>query len=78
LIPHIVRLLMTHFDDIVVAAPQRELPVLPARLVRDEMPFQGPVGGINYGLQAATCFVTSCDAPYLSFDSFTYRCAWRR
>jgi len=70
LISHIVHALKADFDDIVVvAAPQQELPVLLARLVRDEVPFQGPVGSIHYGLQAATseiCFVTSCDAPFLN------------
>jgi molybdopterin converting factor small subunit len=38
-------------------------------LVRDEVPFQGPVGGIYYGLRAAAgefCFVTSCDAAFLN------------
>jgi len=33
------------------------------------VPFQGPVGGICCGLQAASsenCFVTSCDAPFLN------------
>jgi len=38
-------------------------------LVRDEVAYQGPVGGIYYGLQAARgefCFVTSCDVPFLN------------
>lgn len=69
LISHIVGALKRHFDDIViVAAPQDEFPPLPARVVRDEIPYQGPVGGIYYGLRAVrgeVCFVTSCDAPFL-------------
>jgi len=69
LISHIVGVLNRHFDDIViVAAPQDEFPPLPARVARDEIPYQGPVGGIYYGLQAVrgeVCFVTSCDAPFL-------------
>ena len=73
LIAHIVRRVGTLFTDvIVVAAAEQELPSLPIRVVRDELPFQGPVGGIFYGLKAADrdiCFVTSCDAPFLSLPS---------
>jgi molybdopterin-guanine dinucleotide biosynthesis protein A len=38
-------------------------------IVRDEVAYQGPVGGIYYGLEAARgefCFVTSCDVPFLN------------
>ena len=70
LIVHTVRKLARCFPDIVVvAAPEQELPPLPVTLVRDAVAHQGPVGGIYYGLQAAqrdTCFVTGCDAPFLS------------
>ena len=70
LIVHTVRTLGRLFEDIVVvAAPEQELPPLPVTLVRDEVAYQGPVGGIYYGLQAArteVCFVTSCDAPFLN------------
>jgi molybdopterin-guanine dinucleotide biosynthesis protein A len=70
LIAHLVRTLGGIFDKVViVAAPDQDLPDLPASLVRDELPFQGPVGGIYYGLRAAgegACFVTSCDAPFLN------------
>ncbi|HET9549424.1 MAG TPA: molybdenum cofactor guanylyltransferase [Candidatus Binatia bacterium] len=72
LIVYIVRALQHLFSDIVVvAAPEQELPQLPATLVRDEVPFQGPVGGIYYGLKAAGgeyCFVTSCDVAFLNFS----------
>ena len=54
---------------VVVAAPGQELPPLPVTLVRDEVPYQGPVGGMCYGLAAAAsdvCFVTSCDAVFLN------------
>ena len=72
LIAHLVRLLQRVFPKIViVAAPEQELPDLPAALVRDELPFQGPVGGIYYGLRAAgaeSAFVTSCDAPFLNLS----------
>jgi molybdopterin-guanine dinucleotide biosynthesis protein A/molybdopterin converting factor small subunit len=67
-----VRALQHLFSDIVVvAAPEQELPQLPATLVRDEVPFQGPVGGIYYGLTAAGgeyCFVTSCDVAFLNIS----------
>ncbi|MEK7340920.1 MAG: molybdenum cofactor guanylyltransferase, partial [Candidatus Binatota bacterium] len=70
LIAHIVRTLERLFSDIVVvAAPGQELPPLPVTLVRDVVAYQGPVGGICYGLRAATReigFVTSCDAPFLN------------
>jgi molybdopterin converting factor small subunit len=38
-------------------------------LARDEVAYQGPVGGIYYGLKAArgeACFVTSCDVAFLN------------
>ena len=70
LIVHIVRALKQMFaETIVVAAPEQELPDLPAILVRDEVAYQGPVGGIYYGLKATSgnfCFVTSCDVPFLN------------
>ncbi len=70
LIVHTVRNLARLFTDIViVAAPGQELPPLPVTVVRDAVAYQGPVGGICYGLQAAQgeiCFVTSCDAPFLN------------
>jgi molybdopterin-guanine dinucleotide biosynthesis protein A len=44
-------------------------------LVRDEVAYQGPVGGIYYGLRAArseVCFVTSCDVPFLNAALVSY------
>jgi molybdenum cofactor guanylyltransferase len=70
LIVHIVRTLKRMFaETVIVAAPDQELPNLPVTLVRDEVAYQGPVGGIYYGLKAASgnfCFVTSCDVPFLN------------
>jgi molybdopterin-guanine dinucleotide biosynthesis protein A/molybdopterin converting factor small subunit len=70
LIAHIVRDLKKMFAEaVIVAAPEQELPILPAVLVRDEVAYQGPVSGIYHGLKASTkevCFVTSCDAPFLN------------
>jgi molybdenum cofactor guanylyltransferase len=76
LIVHIVRALERKFKQIiVVGAPDQELPVLPAKVVRDEVAYQGPVGGIYYGLRAATgtaAFVTSCDAAFLSLPFISF------
>jgi len=76
LIAHIVNKLCGMFADIVVvAAPGQNLPRLPVRFTRDELPFQGPVGGIYYGLSAAAtelAFVTSCDAPFLNLELISY------
>ncbi|MGH7774353.1 MAG: NTP transferase domain-containing protein [Candidatus Binatia bacterium] len=76
LIAHIVRTLRGIFAEaIVVAAPGQELPSLPATVMRDEVAYQGPVGGIYYGLSAASrevCFVTSCDVPFLNPQLISY------
>lgn len=76
LIVHIVDGLRRLFDDIlVVAAPDEELPELPATVVRDEVAYQGPVAGIYYGLRAAKeeiAFVTSCDVPFLNLSLISY------
>jgi len=70
LIARIVSALQRIFSEIVVvAAPDQELPSLPVQLVRDQVAYQGPVGGIYYGLKAAEgkfSFVTSCDAVFLN------------
>ena len=69
LIVRIVRTLQPLFGEIVVvAAPGQVLPPMPVTLVRDEVPHQGPVGGIYYGLQAVgddLAFVTSCDSAFI-------------
>lgn len=76
LIVHNVRTLREYFPEVVVvAAPDQDLPALPATVVHDEVAYQGPVGGILYGLRAAThefCFVTSCDAPFLNLSLVAY------
>jgi len=72
LVAHVVRSLKKLFAEaVVVAAPEQELPKLPALLARDQVAYQGPVSGIYHGLKTATqeiCFVTSCDAPFLNLD----------
>jgi len=76
LIAHLVRQLEGKFKlVVVVAAPDQELPPLPAKVVRDEIAYQGPVGGIYYGLLAAIgtgAFVTSCDAAFLSLPLISF------
>jgi molybdopterin-guanine dinucleotide biosynthesis protein A len=70
LIVHIVATLRRIFTGIVVvAAVGQDLPPMDVKLVRDEVPYQGPVGGIYYGLTAAAGeagFVTSCDSAFLN------------
>ncbi len=70
LIVHIVATLQSLFAEVVVvAAPGQDLPSMPVTLVRDEVAYQGPVGGICYGLTATredVSFVTSCDSAFLS------------
>src|SRR5215217_6510970 len=69
LIAHVVDTLRALVEEvIVVAAPGQELPPLPVTLVYDEVAYQGPVGGICYGLAASkgeVSFVTSCDSVFL-------------
>ncbi len=76
LIVHILRTLKRLFaDTVVVAAHEQELPPLQVTLVRDEVAYQGPVGGIYYGMRAANQevgFVTSCDAPFLNLSLISY------
>ncbi len=76
LIDHLVRRLQHKFKlVVVVAAPDQELPPLPAKIVRDEVAYQGPVGGIYYGLKAAMgigAFVTSCDAAFLNLPLISF------
>jgi molybdenum cofactor guanylyltransferase len=76
LIVHIVRALKRIFAEIVVvAAPRQEMPALPVKLVRDEVAYQGPVGGIYYGLKATGgefSFVTSCDVAFVNSPLISY------
>ena len=76
LISHIIRKLRQLFSQIiVVAAPEQEIPPLGVAIIHDEVSYQGPVGGICYGLRAAhepICFVTSCDAPFLNLSLISY------
>ena len=70
LIAHIVDRLQSIFPEVlVVAAPDQELPRLTARIVHDDVAYQGPVSGIYTGLKDArheVAFVTSCDSAFLN------------
>jgi molybdopterin-guanine dinucleotide biosynthesis protein A len=70
LIVHVVAALRRLFADVVVvAAPGQDLPSMPVTLIRDDVAYQGPVGGIYYGLKAGggeVSFVTACDSAFLS------------
>ena len=76
LIVHIVATLRRLFAEVVVvAAPGQDLPSMPVTLVRDDVAYQGPVGGIYYGLTAAggdVSFVTSCDSAFLNSDLISH------
>src|SRR5262249_3341663 len=71
LIERVVRRLAPCSSEVVVVrGPHVRLPPLPdeIRVVADEVPLQGPVGGIRYGLAAARtefAFVCGCDHPFL-------------
>ena len=71
LIERVVRRLAGGSSEIVVVGgPHVRLPPLPdpIRVVEDEIPLQGPVAGILYGLAAARTelgFVCGCDHPFL-------------
>lgn len=81
LILHIVRKLQPLFTDIVVvASPGQALPPMPVTVVHDAVAYQGPVGGIYYGLRAVNsewAFVTSCDSAFLNMALISYLVAER-
>jgi molybdopterin-guanine dinucleotide biosynthesis protein A len=76
LIVHVVTTLQRLFGEVVVvAAPGQDLPSMPVTLVHDDVAYQGPVGGLCYGLRAASaeiCFVTSCDSAFLSSNLISH------
>jgi molybdopterin-guanine dinucleotide biosynthesis protein A len=73
LLPRVVRLLREAVDPIVVvAAPEQQVPPLPAavRVVRDEEKGRGPLQGLSAGLAALSgsaeaAYLSSCDVPFL-------------
>jgi molybdopterin-guanine dinucleotide biosynthesis protein A len=73
MLQRMVRLLGTVLSPlVVVAAPEQELPELPAAVIttRDERPGRGPLEGLRAGLKALPsgieiAYVTSCDVPLL-------------
>lgn len=73
MLPRMVRLLAEVVEPIVVvAAPEQELPPLPAqvRITRDEERGRGPLQGLAAGLSALkgqvdAAYASSCDVPFL-------------
>jgi molybdopterin-guanine dinucleotide biosynthesis protein A len=73
MLPRVVRLLSEVVQPIVVvAAPDQDIPPLPAgvRIVRDEEKGRGPLQGLLAGLtalenQAEAAYLSSCDVPFL-------------
>lgn len=76
LIVHIVTALRSLCGDVVVVgAPDQELPWLPATVIRDAVAYQGPVGGISYGLAAISgevAIVVACDSVFLSLPLLSH------
>jgi molybdopterin-guanine dinucleotide biosynthesis protein A len=73
MLPRVVRLLSAAVQPVVVvAAPEQELPPVPAEVpvVRDEEKGRGPLQGLAAGLaalqgQAEAAYLSSCDVPFL-------------
>ena len=73
LLEHVIAQLEPHFDEVLVSvSPGQRIVTVPAsketgpRVVVDEMPGLGPLGGILSGLRAAAndaCAVIACDIP---------------
>lgn len=59
----------------VIGAPGQDLPPTTAELLRDELPDQGPVGGLVTGLRDLRepfAFACSCDVPFLRIELAEY------
>jgi hypothetical protein len=83
LISHIARALKPDFDDIVVAAaPEQELPVLPARLVRMKCPFRGPSPALTMARRPPPVrfawLLLAMRRFSFAFNSFASSRVWRR
>src|SRR5207247_7340545 len=73
MLPRVVRLLSEEVSPIVVvAAPEQDVPPLPAdvQIVRDEEKGRGPLQGLLAGLtalqgRADAAYLSSCDVPFL-------------
>jgi molybdopterin-guanine dinucleotide biosynthesis protein A len=73
MLPRVVRLLSEAADPlVVVAAPDQEVPPLPAEVtvVRDEEKGRGPLQGLAAGVaslqgRAEAAYLSSCDVPFL-------------
>lgn len=75
LVEHLVSVVGQRCDPVfVVAAQGQQLPDLPARVLRDEVPGLGPLPAVGLGLRAAAlagaprAFVCAVDMPFLTTD----------
>jgi molybdopterin-guanine dinucleotide biosynthesis protein A len=76
LLQRVVRIVSAAVSPVVVvAAPEQELPELPAavRIVRDPEEGRGPLAGLAAGLAALrgsvdAAYLSSCDAPFLTVE----------
>jgi molybdopterin-guanine dinucleotide biosynthesis protein A len=83
MLQRVVRLLAEAVSPlVVVAAPQQDVPLLPADvlLVRDEEKGRGPLQGLAAGLEALrgraeAAYLSSCDVPFLR-PAFVRRLIW--
>ena len=74
MLPRVIRLMRAVVEPVVVvAAPDQELPPLPAEVfvVRDEEKGRGPLQGLSAGLHALmdrtdAAYASSCDVPFLN------------
>jgi len=72
LLRFVVGVLTEAADEVlVVAAPDLDIPSVPARRIDDRQPGLGPLAGIREGLcemKSASAYITGTDAPWLSAD----------
>ncbi len=79
LLDSVCGLLNTVFEDIIVvtAKPDYEVGSSFARLVTDEIPGKGSMGGLFSGIRHSrhsSCFVVACDMPYLNSEVISRIC----
>ena len=76
IVQHLIALLRTRFDDIMVSSPTPELyDPNEAQVIQDIHEGIGPLGGIHSALRNATSeavFVIACDMPYLEIPYIDY------
>jgi molybdenum cofactor guanylyltransferase len=79
LLDSICRLMGELFSEVIMvtAVPDYDVQGLPVRIVTDEIPGSGSIGGLYTGIMHAGnphCFVVACDMPYLKKDVIIRLC----